>query len=68
MKKSLRKPNKTAPGAVQLNELRGVNHGAIVVKNAQTVQTIAKKVEGKEMLSKVKKYEPVVIKGYKYAF
>jgi len=66
MKKSLRRPNKT--GAAQLNELRGLNHGAIVVKNAQTGQTIAKKVEGKEMLSKVKKYEPVVIKGYKYAF
>lgn len=68
MKKSSRKPNRKAPGAVQLNELRGVNHGAIVVKNVQTDQMIAKKVEGKDMLSKVKKYEPVVIKGYKYAF
>lgn len=67
MKKSSRKPNRKASVAMQLNELRGVNHGAIVVKNAQTGQIIAKKVEGKEMLSKVKKYEPVVIRGYKYA-
>lgn len=68
MKKSSRKPNRRASGAVQLNESRGANHGAIVVTNAQTDQFVAKKVEGKEMLSKVKKYEPVVIKGYKYAF
>ncbi len=68
MKKSSRKPNRKASGAVQLSELRGVTHGAIVVKNGQLGQMNAKKVEGKEMLSKVKKYEPVVIKGYKYAF
>ena len=68
MKKSSRKPNRKATGAVQLNELRGINNGAIVVKNVQTSQIVARKVEGKEMLSKVKKYEPVIIKGYKYAF
>ncbi len=69
MKKSLRRPNKgERERAVPLKEVKGINTEAFLVRNAQTGQFVSKKVEGQEMLTKVKEYKPVVIKGYKYAF
>ena len=69
MKKSLRRPNKgERERAVPLKGVKGINTEAFLTRNAQTGQVVSKKVEGQEMLTKVKEYKPVVIKGYKYAF
>ena len=66
MKKSFRKPSRSVLDKVQ-GEQRIVKRVS-VLKDAQTSQTITKKVEGKDMLFRVRKYDPVAIKGNRYTF